>query len=447
MISSLKVSLLLLISVPVLAQNSTDSIFVHFVPSVPYLTSGQTNTIFQLHPPFHSPYVGANSLKPVFEQAESQISSNYSGLRVNNWLEFLLTTEEATGTGINDTVGIAGFPNLDAIRDPTASKVPYFGRIQVHFMLGLSSNMIMANRGPETVFATMAEKRLEFHVGKFSLVDFFDSNSAGSNPHFQFMNWSTAQNGSYDYAADIRGYTWGTDIEFMHPKFVFRAAEMLMPTTANGSVIEWNVRKAHSENLEFELHDGVWLKHDGTLRFLSYINHANMGIYDVAVANYHSGITTSPIISQHSVQLTEKYGFGINLEQQMSKNIEAFARWGWSNGQTESFCFTEIDSTVTAGITIAGTKWKKPYDRLGFGFASNALSKSHQNYLKDGGIGFLLGDGNLNYAREQVLESYYTYHLLPGVYIGPDIQFIQNPGMNKDRGPIYVPGFRVHIEL
>jgi len=142
-----------------------------------------------------------------------------------------------------------------------------------------------------------------------------------------------------------------------------------------------------------------------------------------------------------------KYGFGVNIEQTLSANLKAFARWGWNNGKTESFAYTEIDSTFACGLGADGRRWHRNQDRAGVALASNAISKDHQNYLARGGVGFILGDGALNYGRENILESYYTLHLWRGIYAGPDVQYVVNPAYNQDRGPVVIPGFRVHVEL
>ena len=217
-----------------------------------------------------------------------------------------------------------------------------------------------------------------------------------------------------------------------------------MPKVANGIDMVWDLRKAHAENLEFELRKGLLPKKPGTVRLLSFINHANMGIYRDAVEQAGTAV---PDITAHPWRTTIKYGFGVNLEQSLSPNFTAFARWGWNNGKTESFAYTEIDSTFAFGLGADGHKWHRKKDRAGVAFVSNALSQDHQNYLARGGVGFIIGDGALNYGREQILESYYTAHLWHGIYAGPDVQDVTNPAYNRDRGPVLVPGFRVHLEL
>jgi len=387
------------------------------------------------------------SLSPDYEKATSRVLSLYTGLQLNGSTEVLSTVEESGGAGLSKTLGLAGFSNLDVVRNPTLSQAPYLGRIIFHKVIALSDNKVEANRGPTSIFTELPERRLEIRVGKFGTVDFFDQNSVGSDSHLQFMNWSTAQNGAYDYAADTRGYTWGVIAEYQAKDYAFRAGEMLMPKVANGIDEVWNLRKAHAENFEFELRRALLPKEDGTIRFLGFVNHANMGIYRDAVAEFLSGQTPTPDITAHLWKTTAKYGIGVNLEQALTRNMKAFARWGWNDGKTESFAYTEIDSTLAVGLGADGHQWHRNKDRAGVAFVSNAISKDHQNYLARGGVGFIIGDGALNYGREQILESYYTAHLWRGMYAGPDLQYVTNPAYNQDRGPVVILGFRVHLEL
>lgn len=427
------------------ANESSGSAFPHL--SGRFWVSGQMNFIFQSHPGFHADYSGTNSLSPHYEKATSRVLSLYTGVQLNRSTELLATVEEAGGAGLSQALGIAGFSNLDVVRNPSLSKEPYLARVMFHKVIALSDKKIEADPGPMSTFPELPERRLDIRAGKFGTVDFFDQNSVGSDSHMQFMNWSTAQNGAYDYAADTRGYTWGVIAEYQAKDYAFRAGEMLMPVVANGIDMVWNLRKARAENFEFELRRGLLPKKGGTVRLLSFINHANMGIYRNAVAKYEAGITPVPDITAHPWQTTIKYGFGVNIEQAITTNFKAFARWGWNNGKTESFAYTEIDSTFALGLAADGHKWHRSNDRAGVAFVSNAISKDHQNYLARGGVGFIIGDGALHYGREQIMESYYTAHLWRGLYAGPDLQYVTNPAYNRDRGPVLIPGFRVHLEL
>jgi len=425
-------------------ESASDSMFPHLRDGR-FWVSGQANFIFQTHPPFDAKYTGANSLSPNYEKATSRVLSLYTGVQLDGSTEVLATIEEAGGAGLSQALGLAGFSNLDVVRNPTLSKSPYLARLMLHKVIALSGKKIEADRGPNSTFSELPERRLELRAGKFDTVDFFDLNSVGSDSHLQFMNWATAQNGAYDYAADTRGYTWGALAEFQAKDYAVRAGEMLMPNVANGIDMVWNLRKAHAENFEYELRKGLLPKKEGAVRLLSFVNHANMGIYRDAVEQ--AGATAAPNIMAHPWQTTIKYGFGVNVEQAISANFKAFARWGWNNGKTESFAYTEIDSTVAAGLGADGHRWHRDKDRAGVAFVSNALSKDHQNYLAHGGVGFIIGDGALNYGREQIFESYYTAHVWCGLYAGPDLQSVANPAYNRDRGPALIPGFRVHVEL
>ena len=220
-----------------------------------------------------------------------------------------------------------------------------------------------------------------------------------------------------------------------------------MPTVANGIAMQWNLRRARGESYEFELHRGVLPKKDGAVRILAFANRVNMGVYREAIDQYLAGTVAKPDITAHPLQTTLKYGVGVNLEQALTRNITAYGRFGWNNGRTESYAFTEIDQTFAGGVFVNGRKWGRALDRFGIAAASNALSGDHRRYLEMGGMGFILGDGALHYGRENILESYYTAHLWKGIYVAPDVQYIANPGYNRDRGPVLVPGLRLHLEL
>ncbi len=444
------------------AEAEPKSVFPHPGDQSPIWVSAQANGIFQAHPPFPAAYSGPNSFQTNYQKGFSRVYTLYTGLRLSHSVELLADVEEASGSGMSNSLGLAGYSNLDVVRIPgeglPLSEAPYLARVEYHEVFALSKKRIPAERGPMSGFAELPERRLEIRAGLFDTVDFFDQNSVGSDSHMQFMNWAIDNNGAYDYAADTRGYTWGVETEFQAKNFAFRAGEMLMPKVANGIDMQWNLRKAHADNFEFELRKGLLPKKDGTIRILSYINHADMGIYRDAIAQYEAGVTKVPDITDHAPQETIKYGFGVNLEQEIARNFTAYARWGWNNGKTESFCYTEMDSTVQVGLGASGHAWHRNHDRAGVAFETGGISKDHQEYLRDGGRGFILGDnpdypngvppgGALSYGRENIEEAYYTMHLWRGLYMGPDVQRFDNPGYNRDRGPVFIGGFRVHLEL
>ena len=412
-----------------------------------FWVSGQANFIFQTHPPFFAKYNGPHSLDRNYEKATSRVLTLYTGVRLNNSTEILVDIEEAGGSALTQGFGLAGNTDLDIVRNPLLSKAPYLGRGMIHKVFALSKDKIENQRNPWSLFDQLPKRRVEIRFGKFSMPDFFDQNSAGSDTHLQFLNWTVDNNGAYDYAADTRGYTVGAVADYEDPKFSFRFAEGLMPKVANGIDLVWKPWQAHAENFEFDWQHGILPKKPGVIRLLAFANHANMGFYRRAIDQFEEGLVPVPEITNHPWHITMKYGFGINIEQNLSPNFVVFARWGWDNGRTESFAYTEVDSTFLEGLGVFGTRWHRKQDRAGIAFVSNGICKDHQTYLADGGLGFLLGDGGLNYGRENILETYYTAHIWRGIYVAPGAQRINNPGYNRDRGPVTVPTFRLHVEF
>jgi high affinity Mn2+ porin len=431
-------------------DESTESMFPHFKNSRFWL-SGQANFIFQTHPPFPAGYSGQNSLSPNYEKATSRVLTLYTGVRLDNSTELLVDIEEAGGAALSTGLGLAGNIDLDIVRNPLLSKAPYLSRAIFHKVFALSKDRVENQRSYLSLFDELPRRRLEFRFGKFSMPDFFDINSVGSDTHLQFINWTTDNNGAWDYAADTRGYTVGATADYEDRNWGFRFAEVLMPKVANGIDLVYRPWQVHAENFEYELRDGLLPKKSGIVRLLAYTNYANMGIYRDAVVQFedHSAPSPEPApeITNHPWHITRKYGFGINLEQNLTQYLTAFARFGWDNGKTESFAYTEVDQTLTEGLGANGAWWHRKQDRAGIAFVSNAIKKDHQTYLANGGLGFLLGDGALNYGRENIVETYYTAHVWRGIYLAPGLQHINDPGYNRDRGPVLVPSFRAHVEF
>jgi hypothetical protein len=410
--------------------------------------SGQANFISQWHPDFYSPYRGTNSLSPNAQDATSRVLTLFTGWRATSSTEFLCDVQETGGNAIGDALGVAGFPNLDVVRNPTLSKAPYVARLIWHQIIPLGSKKVATERNPYSLFREMPERRLELRFGKFSLADFFDLNSYGSDQNFQFMNWAVDNNGAWDYAADTRGFTFAAMLEYHDRNYVVRFAEALMPKVANGIHLDADLSRARAENLELELHGRVIGKQQGIVRVLTFVNHANMGDYQQQVNEWLANPTTPvPVITDHPLQTKVKYGFGLNFEQPLTDWFGVFGRWGWNEGQHESYAYTEVDQTWQVGAGANGARWNRRNDRAGLVFVSDGISHDHARYLGYGGLGFLLGDGKLNYGRENILESYYTLHLWRGIFPAADVQYIVNPGYNRDRGPVFVASLRLHVEF
>jgi hypothetical protein len=411
--------------------------------STKWWISGQINLIGQGHGAFRSPYEGPHSLRAGSERALSRVWTIYTGLQVSPHTELLYDLESAAGLGISDAFGLGGFTNLDVVRNPDLGAKPYVARVMIHYTLPLSDTTTDAIRGPFSLATKQAIRRLEFRAGKLGIVDFFDLNAAGSDSHLQFTNWTIDNNGAYDYDADTRGYTYGAMVEYDAPKWSLRGAEALMPKIANGIVLDWHVTRARGENVELELRPARGL----VARILGYVNHANMGSYGEAIQAFRAGVDPSPTIEAHRRQGRLKSGIGGNAEYSLNGGVRLFARAGWNDGRNESFAYTEVDNTVLLGGDVGGNRWHRTLDRIGIAVASNGLSGPHKEYLRLGGLGFLLGDGTLRYGRENILETYYTAHMWRGLFASGGLQYIAHPGYNRDRGPVLIGTLRLHADF
>ena len=410
--------------------------------------SGQANFIFQAHEPFHSPYAGTNSFKSNREQtALSRVLTLFTGVKLARWTEFVFDVEETGGKGVSEALGIAGFLNLDVVRNPTLGQGVYLSRYFIHQTFPLTADRIESQPNPFYLQRSIPRHRLEFRMGKMGMVDFFDVNAVGSDSHLQFTNWAIDNNGAYDYAADTRGYTTAAILEYQGPVFGVRFGEALMPTVANGITLDYALRRSRAENLELEYRPHWFQGHATEIRPLAYLNHANMGDYRQAINAYLKGQDAAPDITAHRRQSTLKQGFGINVEQELPANLRAYLRAGWNEGRHESYAYTEINNTFSVGADISGDRWGRKDDRIGTAIVTNGLSRNHREYLALGGLGFILGDGRLNYGREFISESYYNLHAIGGLYFALQLSAVDRPGYNRDRGPVVVPGVRAHVDF
>jgi len=416
-----------------------------------FWVSGQANVIFQGRIPFHSPYEGPNSFRNSAEYKTSMVETLYTAVRRNRSTryntDFIFDMETAGGRGLSEALGLAGFTNLDVVRNPTLGSKPYIARYGIHQVFGFTDRTANQDANMFAPASDVPERRIELRAGKLTLPDFFDGNSVGSDSHLQFMNWTIDNNGAWDYAADTRGYTVGGMAEYDDRAWSLRYGLFAMPTVANGIDMDWAFSRAHAQNGEFEMRESWLPQRKGVTRILFYANRAHMGVYREAVRAYLSGEDARPTITSHEHFSALKYGFGYNTEQELSEHLRVFGRFGWNEGQHESFAYTEVDQTVETGADYSGARWHRPQDKAAIAVVSNAIKRDHHNYLRLGGQGFLLGDGRLNYGRENIEESYYTLHAWKGLFYSADVQHIDNPGYNRDRGPAWVGSVRAHLDF
>jgi high affinity Mn2+ porin len=409
-----------------------------------YWISRAVNFIGQGHQDSPSPYSGANSLRSKPEFAASGVMTLYTGYKLTGNLQTLTTTEQAVGHTVSNGLGLGGFSDPNNTRGPALGQAPYLARAMVRYSIPLGGGMVGSIRTPLDFSKKASAPRLEIIGGKFSLNDFFDQNDVSSNNDLQFMNFAINHDGAWDYAGNSRGYTYGSVIQLIMPRWTLRFGEALMPKAARSKFLEANLSRANSDNAELEFHPVVHDKFMSVIRLSVFHNHASMGSFrDAILASQGAGV--APDITAHQVT-ANKYGFGANIQQNLG-DVRLFVRGGWSDGRYETLGYTEVDRTGSFGGDLKGSTWHRDEDKVGTAFVVNALSGDHRRYLALDGMGTWIGDGRLNYATEKAFESYYTMHCWNGIFLTADVQRITNPAYNRDRRPILMHGFRLHVDF
>ncbi len=411
-----------------------------------YFLGTQINVIGQDLRPFRSPYEGTNSLQSRGDSKISHAYGVYGGVDVGHGFQGYLDVEMIRGKGISNVLGLAGPTNGDVLRQGTIDlgSGPYVARAFVRYTLPFASRRLdTLTRAQDQVPTIVSSNRLEITAGKFAVTDLFDVNRYANTTRLQFTNWDLFNNSAWDFAADTRGYSNGIALAWIHPLWAVRVSSFQMPFLANGNQFDSNLSNARGDQAELT----ATSRSTGTVaRFLVFINHARMGNYAEALAIARANNALPDIAADDKPGRT-KYGWGLNLEQSLADGGEtgAFARLGWSDGKNESFVFTEVDRHVSGGVQLSGTHWGRKNDRVGMAGVQTEIVQVHRDYLAAGGLGFLLGDGRLNYGPEQILETYYRAQLGDYFQAGPDVQYIRNPGYNRDRGPATVLSLRLNF--
>lgn len=415
----------------------------------PRLLGMQFTGIYQNMPTFHSPYEGDNSLR--FDHGLGRQFTHsygiYFGSQLTRWLQAYLDIEMFRGNGISHGLGLGGYVNGDLIRAGPANlgQDPYVARLYLRYLIPLSEER---TEPPEVAMGQLPSpeptSRIEIKLGKLSPSDDMDLNRYANNQRTQFLNYAFMFNPAWDYASDTRGYSNGFVISLVKPSWRLTWGSYQVPTTANGIHLDWAFYRARGDNLELMLRPNRF----GTvLRFLTYYNQGRMGKYREALDIAGATSTVPDVIVLDEREGHKKYGFGVNLEQPLADKGETglFARAGWSDGHTSAWSYTEVDRHLSVGAQVSGVHWGRAEDHFGIAYGVQGISNLHKQYLAEGGMGMLVGDGRLRYGLEQVFETYYRVQIGRYIQISPDFQYIWNPGYNHDRGPAQVYGLRLHL--
>jgi high affinity Mn2+ porin len=404
---------------------------------------GQFTNLTQRHPRFRSPYSGTNSLQSNGRAEETTDLTLYAGVRLWRGAELWINPEIDQGFGLSNTVGMAGFPSGEAYK--IGANTPYLRlpRAFVRQVIPLGNDEEPVDPAANQLGGTKASDNLTLTVGKLSVVDIFDTNAYAHDPRVDFMNWSIIDAGAFDYAADEWGFTYGAAAELIHQRYTVRAGVFQLSPIPNGKIVQ--VRFGQYELVgELEARN-AWLGHRGKIKILAFVNRGKMGTYRAAVER----AIVSNAIPDTSLDRRFRWRAGatVNVEQELAPGVGVFLRAGANDGSKEAYEFTEINRSVSAGISLAGERWGRRGDTFGLAGVVNRLSGEAIRYFAAGGNGILIGDGRLNYGPEKIIEAFYSARLGLHLTATFDYQHVSNPAYNRDRGPVSIYAVRVHAEF
>jgi high affinity Mn2+ porin len=410
---------------------------------------GQLTYIVQQKNNFNSPYYGQNSLLNRSEggggKSYTLSATAFLGARLWEGAEVYWNPEMFEGTPFNgQLVGLGGFQNGELQKGSYAPPIYYTARAFIRQTFGLGGGKEHIESSPNQLAGNLDKNRIVVSYGKFATLDFFDQNSFSHDPRTQFQNFAIFSMGAYSYAADSKGYTYGAVVEWYQDDWILKMARLAMPTIPNTAQLDYSLTKDYGNQIELTHEHELWGK-PGAVRALYYQQHAFMGNYQSAVSLAQQTNST-PDISSTRLAAQSSWGYGLNIEQSISENVGLFGRWSWNPGNSETQT-VDISRSLSGGVSIKGASWSRPNDTLGLGFAVNGIAPIQRTYLQMGGMSPFIGDGNLSYKTEQILETFYSAKVYKDLYLSADYQRIANPAYNAARGPVNFFGLRAHIEM
>jgi high affinity Mn2+ porin len=398
---------------------------------------GQTTFIFQGYPPFRSPYEGANSLPGVGQSRETWTVSAFLGVRLWQGAEAYYNPEFLQGFGVASTVGAGGYPNGEAQKSNFPFPRYNTSRLFLRQEIGLGGERIKVESDYGQLAGEKDVSRITIQAGKFAVHDLFDTNLYAGDSRTDFLNWSIWAAGAFDYPADRVGLTYGITAELNQKQWAARAGYFLVGNEPNSNIFDMNLFARGGYVGELELRFRPYDR-PGHAKLGVWLTNTFAGSYNEAVA---LGLATGQTAADTIVQTRQgrtKYGYYLNLQQEITDDLGLFGRWSWNDGRSEIGAFTDIDQSLALGLRLKGTSWGRPDDEFGLAGAWNVLSGDHSRYLANGGLGVLVGDSRLSYASENVVEAYYGVQLTKGLIATLDYQLLVNPAYNTDRGPVHL---------
>jgi high affinity Mn2+ porin len=407
-----------------------------------FAVHGQATLLEQYAPPFHSPYVGQNSLIPN-QGRETLDFTAFLGWRLWDGAELWINPEIDQGFGLSTTLGVAGFTSGEALK--IGDSLPYarLPRTFIRQTINLGGDSEKVDGAANQFEDSRTSNRFVLTIGKIAVTDIFDTNKYAHDPRTNFMNWALVDTGTFDYAADAWGYTYGAAAEWYQGQWTLRGGWFDLSVVPNSTDLDASFGQ-FQWLAEVERRYDLW-GHPGKLAVTGFLSRGRMGSFQDAINL--AQITGGPANIAAVRKYQSRAGISMNVEQEITSDLGVFMRAGWADGNIEPYEFSDIDRTVSAGLSLKGRRWGHPDDTFGLAGIVNDISKVHQQFLNDGGLGILVGDGMLPHpGPEQIIETYYAFPLFAST-VTFDYQFIINPAYNRDRGPVSVIGARMHAEF
>jgi high affinity Mn2+ porin len=411
---------------------------------------GQTTFTWQGYPAIRSPYSGPNSLPGSGEGREIADATLYAGVRLWQGAQFWINPEIDQGFGLANTRGVAGFTSAEAYKEGAAYPYARVQRAFIRQTIDLSGNSEKVDADINQFAGAQTANRLVFTLGRFAIQDIFDTNIYANNAKVDFLNWSLVNAGTFDYASDAWGFTYGAAAEWYRGDWTVRGGLFDLTVTPAGgnSPAGGNLDPTFGQFQmvgEIERRYQLWGQ-PGAVKLTGFLSRGRAGQFADAIAL--AALTGTPADINAVRRYTSRPGVSVNLQQQVTETLGVFARAGWADGNVEPWDVTDIDRTISAGASIKGKQWGRPDDTMGIAGVVNNISGVHQAFFNAGGLGILIGDGMLPHpGLEQIIEAYYSYAVTPSLKLSLDYQFVANPAYNTDRGPASLVTVRFHAQF